>query len=262
MRVACAVVDHGFLLNTLLGHSERKVDQTISLRRSREHADFQRVQAFAGIAIAQLAQVSARDRVHFDFVIPESALLVGEGPVNQLFELFHAQRLQLENLGTRNQRAVHVKERIVGGGPDEAEISAFHIRQENVLLRLVEMMNLVDEHDRGAPGSALPVAGGCNHPPHLGHVAFHSAQADKLRIGQRRHDPCQGGFARAGWAGKDDGGKSVCLDGPAQQFARGEDMLLADKFVQGAWPHARGQWSSRRLTLRFVLFLFPKEILH
>ncbi len=41
--------------------------------------------------------------------------------------MFDAERLESEHLRARNERAVYVKERIVGGRADEAEISRFNI---------------------------------------------------------------------------------------------------------------------------------------
>ena len=57
-------------------------------------------------------------------------------------------RLELENLRARDERAVDVKKRIVGRRADQAQISALHVGQQNVLLRFVEVMDLIDEQDR------------------------------------------------------------------------------------------------------------------
>src|SRR4029077_2737474 len=95
----------------------------------------------------------ARVLVDLDFVIAEAALLVGERAVDQLFELFDAERFELKHLGARNERTVNVKERIVSRRPNQPKISTFDVGQKNVLLRFVEMMDLVDEQNCFLSGS-------------------------------------------------------------------------------------------------------------
>src|SRR6266566_1499573 len=89
----------------------------------------------------------ARVLVDLHVVISKAALLVGQCAIDQLFELFNAERFQAKNLRPRDERAVYIKKRIVSGRTDEAEISSFDIGQKNVLLRFVEMMDLVDKQD-------------------------------------------------------------------------------------------------------------------
>src|SRR5580700_343835 len=83
-----------------------------------------------------------------NFVVPQTAFLVGQSAIDQLFQLLNPQRLELENLRARDERAIYIKERIVGRRADEPQISALDVRQEDVLLRFVEMMDLIDEYDR------------------------------------------------------------------------------------------------------------------
>src|SRR5437773_939297 len=91
--------------------------------------------------------------------------------------LLNAERFKSKNLRTRDKRAVYVKERVVRGGADEAQRSCLHIGQENVLLRLVEMMNLINKQDRLSPGRAYTIRGGSNNTAHLGDVAFHATDS-------------------------------------------------------------------------------------
>src|SRR5215470_16845665 len=111
--------------------------------------------------------------VDFHVVISEATLLIDECAIDQLFELLHAERFESKNLRARDQRAVHVKERIVRGRANQAEISSFYIRQKNVLLRFVEMMDLINEQDGPLPRCAEPIGGGSDDAAHFGHVAFH-----------------------------------------------------------------------------------------
>ena len=151
-------------------------------------------------------------------------------------------RLQLENLRARDERAVDVEKRIVSRRADQAQISALHIGQQHVLLRLVEVMNLIHEQDRLLPGSAEAVASPRRRPcasrrrcfPRRSTVSNFACVivGDDLR--QRR-------LAGAGRAGEDDRRQPVRLDRAAQEFARREDVFLPDKLLERARPHPRGE---------------------
>src|SRR5207248_8507726 len=99
----------------------------------------------------------ARVVVDLNFVVSKAALFVGQRPIDQLFELINAERFELKNLRPRNERAVDVEKRIVSRRADQSQVSAFDIRQKNVLLRFIEMMDLVDEQNCFLSGSSDPV---------------------------------------------------------------------------------------------------------
>ena len=209
--------------------------------RRGEHANFQRVQAFPCIAIADLRQMPSRVGIHLDPILAEAAFGIIQGAVDQFLQLLDPQRLELKNLRARNQRAVHIEKWVVGRGPNEAQISALHIWQENVLLRFVEVMNLVDEQDGLLAGRSKPIRGSRHDSPHLGDIAFHSAEAFEFRAGHVRDDLRQRGFASAGRAGQDHGRQPIGFDCAPQKFSRREDVFLADKFLEGPRAHPGGE---------------------
>ena len=65
------------------------------------------------------------------------------------------QRLQLENLRARDQRAVDGEERVLGGRPQQADHAALDIGQQRVLLRAIEAMDFIDEQDGPRRGFVL-----------------------------------------------------------------------------------------------------------
>src|SRR6516165_4279248 len=113
-------------------------------------------------------------------VISKAALLVSECTVDQLFELLNAERFKSKNLGARDKRAVHIEEWVVGGRTNQAEISSFHIGQKNVLLRLVEMMDLINEQDCPLPRCLETIRRSSDHAAHFGHVTFHAADSNEF----------------------------------------------------------------------------------
>src|SRR3972149_2098388 len=71
------------------------------------------------------------------------------------------QRLQGVDAGAREQGGDHLERRVLGGGADQGDRPVLDIRQDGVLLGLVEAMDLVDEQER-APRRARP--GAAVHP--------------------------------------------------------------------------------------------------
>ena len=200
--------------------------------------------------------------VDLNRVIPKSTFFVSQCAIDQFFELFDAERLELKNLRTRDKRAVHVKERIVGRRSDQPEISSFHIGQKNVLLRFVEMMNLVDKQDRFLLGSAETIRRPRNQATHFGDVAFHAANPDKLgmrNFGDNARERC---FAAAGRTGENHGRQAISFDCASQKFSRPENMFLADEFLERARAHARGERCGAVRTGGIGIFLFAEKIVH
>jgi hypothetical protein len=64
---------------------------------------------------------------------------------HDLHEILDGVRPEQIHLRPRDQGAVHREERIFGRGTDEDHPTTLDGRQERILLRLVEAVNLVDE---------------------------------------------------------------------------------------------------------------------
>src|SRR5439155_582941 len=82
-------------------------------------------------------------------------------------------------------------ERIVSGGTDETKVSRLDVGQKDILLRLVEMMNLINKEDRPLSGRAETITGRGEHTAHFADVAFHPANPNKFGMGQLRNDAPQ-----------------------------------------------------------------------
>ena len=97
-------------------------------------------------------------------------------------KLVARQRLQHVHRRARQQRADHFERRVLGGRADEHEQARFDVRQERVLLRLVEAMHLVDEQDgrparlRAALACARSTASRMSFtPPSTAEIAMNSS---------------------------------------------------------------------------------------
>src|SRR5882724_3436555 len=86
--------------------------------------------------------------VDLHIVSSEAAFSIGERAIDQLFELLDAEWFELKHLRPRHESAVYIKEGVVRSRADEPEVSSLNIGQKDVLLRFVEMVDLINEQDR------------------------------------------------------------------------------------------------------------------
>src|SRR5438270_6882751 len=109
--------------------------------------------------------------VNAHLVIAEATFFIAQRAIDQFLKLLDLERLELKNLRARDERAVHIEERVVSRRPDQPQVSALDVRKKDVLLRFIEMMNLVNEQDRLLSGSADAIRGRGNDFAHLRDVA-------------------------------------------------------------------------------------------
>ena len=274
VRVADAIVDDGFLLDAFLRDCEiEMIVGQVSIVRSRlklapsdagvvKDANLESVQRFARIAIADFGEKVERFIGNFHITVAETAFRISQRAFHQRDQVVRPQRFQAKNLRARNERAVDVEKRIVGRRADQPQISALHVGQQNVLLRFVEVMDLIDKHDCFLAG-ILPTIGRRRHDaPHFCDVTFHAAQAHKLRLRHFGDDLRERRFSGSGRPGQNHRRQTIRFDRAAQKFAGRENMFLSDKFLERARSHACGERSSCVGLFRSFVFFARKQIVH
>ena len=112
---------------------------------------------------------------------PEAVGLVGQGALEEIDEVVRLERLEAEHLAARQERRVHGEARVLGGRPDDDDRPVLDVRQERVLLRLVEAMNLVDEDDRALALEREPIARRGDDLAQLADAAEHGAERHEVR---------------------------------------------------------------------------------
>ena len=178
----------------------------------------------------------------------QPSLRVGQRIALDRDELLLGEWLERMNLGPGEQRRYDLERRILGGGSDQGDVAPLHVRQESVLLGLVEAVDLVDEYDRAAAGAPQPLGVRQNHL-HVLDAAQDAAEGYELALRGRGDDARQGGLAGSGRSPQDDRSERVRLDLAPKGLARAQESLLSDELVERAGPHALGQ---RSLPPRFV----------
>jgi hypothetical protein len=122
--------------------------------------------------------------------------------------------------------------------PHQGE-SPVDVRQEGILLRLVEAVDLVNEKH----GAAAKAAG-----PRMRHDFFdlldaaqHRAEWHEVALRDPGHEEGEGRLTRAGRTPQNGRADIVAFDPYPQGLARSEDMLLAHELLQAARAHPVGQ---------------------
>ena len=129
----------------------------------------------------------------------------------------------------------------MGGRADETNRAALQVREQDVLLRLVEAVDLVDEEDgRLAPQVAVQLRLG-DLVADLGDVRFHPVEGFETRAGGLRDDIGERCFPGPRRAVENERGEAIRLDGAAQELALTEDVILAQHLAEGLRAHPCGK---------------------
>src|SRR5689334_2698585 len=120
---------------------------------------FEHVERSARIALCAARDQSEALGARAEPEAAQPSLCVVERALEQRGQVLLGQRRELEHACPRQQRRVDRKGWIFGGGPDQRDRAVFHVRQQRVLLRLVEAVDLVDEQQRRLAVHALLLGG-------------------------------------------------------------------------------------------------------
>jgi len=129
---------------------QRRVNLALARRQGRARDLFQVVQKPARIAIGARAEDLARRLVEFQAGQFRGAR-IGHRAQEERVELFLIEALEHIDGSPGEQCTVHLERGILGGCANEDEQPRFDMRQEGVLLALVEPVDLIDEQERLAP---------------------------------------------------------------------------------------------------------------
>ena len=167
----------------------------------------------------------------------QAAFLIGQRSFEQRDDLILFERLEHIDPAAGEQSRNHFEGGVLGGGADQPDGAALDVRQEGVLLGLVEAVNLVDEQDR--PRVQIGGFGRVGHHLlDLFNAAHDGRELDEAGLRGFGYDLGQSGFAHSGRAPEDHRAGVVALDLHAQGLAGTDQMLLPHEFFQTAGPHA------------------------
>ena len=196
----------------------------------------ERAERLAGVAVG-VDREPAQDGLRHDERLPAVAALVRERAAQQLHDLLLAEAVEDEDLAAGEQRGVDLEGGVLRRGADEDDAALLDERQEGVLLRLVEAVDLVDEED-GPHAEGARLLGAGHDLLDLLDAARDGAEGDELRLREVCDHVGEGGLADAGRPPEDHRGDLVALDHRAQELPGPDEVLLPDELLERARPHA------------------------
>ena len=183
--------------------------------------------------------------------------------VEQQAQRFPVEPLQDEHLRPAEQSGVEGEAGILGRRAHQRHRPAFDERQEAILLRTVEAVNLVHEQQRALAG-LRSLVGSREGFLEIGHAAEHGADAFEAHAHAVGQQPCDGGLARTRRAPQDHARQAPGGDHPADRALGTGQVILSDHFAERGGPQAIGQRGilARRIRRCTVREVFGKEIGH
>jgi hypothetical protein len=143
---------------------------------------FQQIERAPRITVRGTGEQVAQRLRHVQLDCPETDLAVDERPIDERTDVAGVERLEHVHTRPRQQRLVEFERRILGGRADEGQCAVLDVRQEPVLLRLVETVHLVHEQHRGLVALAAQAACLVDRGADLLHARKHRRQRDEVRL--------------------------------------------------------------------------------
>ena len=193
--------------------------------------DLQGVEDHAGVAIGLVDEM-------LDGVVVGLTALPGERPAHQLPKVIGSQRVQTEQARAAHERRVDLEERVLGRGADQDERAVLDRREQRILLRLVEAVDLVEEQDRPLSLLGQAPAGPVDDFAYVFHARRHGRERDERLLAALGDQPGERRLPRPRRPPQDDRGQPVGLDQGAQRGALAQQVVLAHHLVEraGAQP--------------------------
>ena len=162
------------------------------------------------------------------------------------------ERTQLVELRATEKRRVDLEVGVLGGRPDQRHQPLLDRRQQRVLLRLVEAMDLVEEEDRRLVRGPAALVRALDHGANLGAAGVDRRELLERPAAGGGDDPRQGRLPGARRPVEDRRVGLPGLDRGAQRRPLAQQVLLPDELLQRARSHPHRQGRLRRRNARSV----------
>ena len=160
----------------------------------------------------------------------------GLGPGEQAFQRRVVQAAQDHDLAARQQRAVQREGRIFRRGADQGDGAVLDDRQETVLLRAVEAMDLVDEQQGPLPVRRRRLVASSKARLRSATPENTADNCTNASLARAREQAGDGGLADAGRSPEDQRGERAARQHAGQRALGTEQMVLADDVGERGGP--------------------------
>ena len=155
--------------------------------------------------------------------------------------LLRRERLQHQHAAAREQRRVELEGRVLRGRTDEQHVPPLDKRQEGVLLRLVEAVNLVHEEQRAIAGPRAAVPRLSHHRADLLHPGEHGRERHKTRTRSVGHKAREGGLPHARRPPEEQALLDLPVEDTLQELPFAQQVRLSEDLPRPSRPDALGQ---------------------
>ena len=153
------------------------------------------------------------------------------GARQQLLDRSRVERFEHQHAGARKQRRIQLERWILGGGADQHDGAVLHHRQERILLRAVEAVDLVDEQQRPLPGLAAR-ARLLEHLLEVGDAGEDRGNLLEMQLGRVGEKPRHRGLAGARRPPEDQRAERAGIEHARQRTVRPEQVILPNHLRQ------------------------------
>ena len=168
----------------------------------------------------------------------EAAVCVFEGAAQDADEVFDAERLEDEDAQAREQRADDLEGGILSRRADEQDVSALDEREEGVLLRFVEAVDLVDEEERALARLGADLLRLLHQGAHLLDAGEDGGEGREAHPALCGDETCEGRLAAARRPPQDEALVLAGGDHALEDLALAEQLSLSDVLSDRARSHA------------------------
>ena len=172
---------------------------------------------------------------------PETARNVLERPPNDPGDRFGSERLEDDDLAARQERAVQLEGGVLGRRADQDDVARLDVREEDVLLRPVEAVDLVEEEGRTLSRLRSERPRALEHLPHLLDAGRDRRVREEPRRGAGGDQPRERRLADAGRPPEHERGNAVLRDRAGEETVGADDVVRALDLVERARAHAVGE---------------------
>ncbi len=237
MVITGLVIAHDTLLDAFRSRFQCNMDSAVRARLRRQHAKLNPGQGCTRIPASCICQKIRCFFFKHGPIRAKPLLLIGYGPVQQHFDIFFGQCMQLKNNRTRKQRPIYLKVRIFRRCANEHDRPVFHKRQKVILLALVKPVDFVYKQNRLFSVHALIVPGFCNDLLHILFPGRSCIQLQELCTGRIGNDLCQCRLAGSRRPVKNNRTQLIRHNGAVQQPVLSDNMLLACDLLKRRRAH-------------------------
>src|SRR5712691_10162685 len=236
---AALVIEQCLVLSSLF--EQRQVDVSRFFLGGQGRRDLEGIERHPSVALGVLSKEQQRFLISGKLLSAKAAFLVLQGAPQQQQQVVRAQGFEDNHPSARQQRGDHLERRVLRRRAEEHDQALFHVRQEGVLLGLVEAVDFIDEQSRGLAVQPTLLLGFLKNLTELLDTGEHGRKGDERRLYRLRQEMRERRLATTRRSPQDQRRQGLARADLLEQAARAQQTCLADVFIECTRAHALGQ---------------------